>query len=142
MKNVKRPLAPSRESQTTRGHGVKFVPISEEMKQWSALLQAELNAWPGITTRSMFGFLFFYRRGTVFAALPKTRGFDSPSSLLFKFGRLPLSMQKRSKADLRIDVSMKASSKGWFAFRLESETDMRDALLWLNHAYEAAKKRR
>jgi hypothetical protein len=40
-----------------------------------------------------------------------------------------------------MDVSMKASSKGWFAFHLESETDMRDALFWLNHAYEAAKRK-
>ena len=116
------------------------MPISEDMKQWSALLQAELNTWPGISTRSMFGFLFFYRRGTVFAALPKTRGFDSPSSLLFKFDPIPLSLQKRAKADLRIDVSMKASSKGWFAFRLEEQADLRAALFWLNQAYEASKK--
>ena len=119
---------------------MKFVPISEEMKQWSVLLQAELNSWPGITTRSMFGFLFFYRRGTVFAALPKTRGFDSPSSLLFKFDPLPLSLQGRANTDMRMDVSMKASSKGWFAFRLDSEGDLTDALFWLNQAYEVSKK--
>jgi hypothetical protein len=110
------------------------------MKQWSAMLQSELNSWPGITTRSMFGFLFFYRRRTVFAALPKTRGFDSPSSLLFKFDPLPRSLQACAKADLRMDVSMKASSKGWFAFRLDSEGDLSDALFWLNQAYEACKK--
>jgi len=110
------------------------------MKQWAAMLQSELNSWPGITTRSMFGFLFFYRRGTVFAALPKTRGFDSPSSLLFKFDPLPLSLQGRANTDMRMDVSMKASSKGWFAFRLDSEGDLTDALFWLNQAYEVSKK--
>lgn len=139
---MKKTTARSRKPETARGRQPKFPPISEEMKQWSALLQAELNSWPGITTRSMFGFLFFYRRGTVFAALPKTRGFDSPSSLLFKFDSLSPSLQKRTKADARMDVSMKASSKGWFAFRLDNETDMRDALLWLNHAYEASKAKK
>jgi len=48
---------------------------------------------------------------------------------------------KRVQSDPRIDVSMKASSKGWFAFRLDCESDLRDALFWLNHAYEAAKKK-
>jgi hypothetical protein len=68
-KNLKKSALPPRESRAARGHRVKFVPISEEMKQWSALLQVELNSWPGITTRSTFGFLFFYRRRTVFAAV-------------------------------------------------------------------------
>jgi len=119
---------------------IKFPPISDEMKQWSAMLQSELNSWPGITTKSMFGFLFFYRRGVVFSALPRTRGFDSPSSLLVKFDPLPPALRERVQADPRIDVSMKASSKGWFAFRMDSDDDLRDALLWLNRAYEAAKK--
>jgi len=110
------------------------------MKQWSALLESELKSWPGITTRSMFGFLFFYRRGRVFAALPRTRGFDSPSSLVFKFNAISSALRTRVQSDPRIDVSMKASSKGWFAFRLDCESDLRDALYWLNRAYEAAKR--
>ncbi len=108
------------------------------MKQWSALLESELNSWPAITTKSMFGFLFFYRRKTVFAALPRTRGFDSPSSLVFKFNPMPPALQKRAQADPRLDASMKASSKGWFSFELSSETDLGDALFWLSHSYEAA----
>jgi len=67
----------------------KFIPVFEEMKEWSALLQSELNSRPAITRESMFGFLLFYRRGVVCAALPRTRGFDSPSSLVFKFDPLP-----------------------------------------------------
>jgi hypothetical protein len=110
------------------------------MKQWSAFLAAELGSWPGITTRSMFGFLFFYRRGKVFAALPRTRGFDSPSSLLFKLSPMPPVLRKRALSDERVDTSTKESSKNWFAFRLDSESDVRDALFWLNQAYEASKK--
>lgn len=137
---MKKTPARSRKSSQGRGHRVKFPPISEEMKQWSAMLASELKSWPGISTRSMFGFLFFYRRGVVFAALPRTRGFDSPSSLVFKFNAISSALRTRVQSDPRIDVSMKASSKGWFAFRLDCESDLRDALYWLNRAYEAAKR--
>jgi len=88
----------------------------------------------------MFGFLFFYRRGAPFAALPRTRGFDSPSSLIFKFNSMAPALQKRAQTDSRLDASMKASSKGWFSFELSTEADLRDALFWLNHAYETATK--
>jgi hypothetical protein len=137
---VKKKRATPAKSSRGRGHRVKFLPISEEMKQWSASLESELNSWPGISTRSMFGFLFFYRRGVPFAALPRTRGFDSPSSLVFKFNPMPSALQKRAQADARMDATTKGSSKGWFAFELSTENDLRDALFWLNHAYEAATK--
>ena len=117
-----------------------FIPISEEMKQWSAMLTSELLRWPNISTRSMFGFFFFYRRRKVFAALPRTRGFDSPSGLLFKFDPMPLALHKRAQNDARLGASAKPSSKGWFSFHLASEADLHDALWWLNQAYEAAKK--
>ena len=110
------------------------------MKQWSAMLTSELLTWPEISTKSMFGFFFFYRRRKVFAALPRTRGFDSPSTLVFKFDPMPPGLQKRAHNDGRMDASMKASSKGWLSFRLDSEADLRDALWWLHQAYEAAKK--
>jgi hypothetical protein len=135
----KKPAASRKLNRKRQGHP-KFPHISEEMKEWSALLQSELNSWPGITTRSMFGFLFFYRRGTAFAALPRTRGFDSPSSLVFKFNLMPPELRERAQADSRMDSSHKASSKGWWAFRLNTESDLRDALFWLNHAYESIKE--
>lgn len=137
---MKKRRANPQSSKRARRSRVKFLPISEEMKQWSALLQSELNSWPAITTKSMFGFLFFYRRGAVFAALPRTRGFDSPSSLLFKIDPMPASLRNRAQADGRMNASMKANSKGWFSFEMHSESDLRDALFWLNQAYEAAKK--
>jgi hypothetical protein len=130
----------SQKSSETRASPHAFPLISEEMKQWSALLQSELNSWPNISTKSMFGFLFFYRRGSAFAALPKTRGFDSPSSLLFKFNSMSASLHKQTEADTRVTASLKASSKGWFAFEMHSDSDLHDALWWLNQSYEAAKK--
>jgi hypothetical protein len=137
---VKRKVPTPPGARRTRPRHPAFVPISEEMKQWSALLTSELLRWPNITTKSMFGFFFFYRRRRVFAALPRTRGFDSPSGLLFKFHPMPPALQMRADSDDRMDASRKASSKGWFSFHLDSEADLHDALWWLNQAYEAAKK--
>jgi len=137
---VKKRRAISPNFNPKRRRQVKFPPISEEMKRWSAMLESELNSWPGITTKSMFGFLFFYRRAVVFAALPRTRGFDSPSSLVFKFNPMPPALRKRAKDDPRMDASTKASSRGWFSFAMYAESDLRDALFWLNQSYEAARK--
>jgi len=137
---VKKDRVTLRNSRRPRASRAKFLPISEEMKQWSALLASELNSWPGITTRSMFGFLFFYRKGTVFAALPQTRGFSSSSSLIVKFNPMPPGLLKRAQTDPRMDTNTRVPGKGWFSFELSSEADMRDALFWLNHAYEAAAK--
>jgi hypothetical protein len=118
----------------------KFLLISEEMKQWSAMLQSELNSWPSIRSKSMFGFLFFYRGKTVFAGLPRTRGFDSPSRLIFKFYSMKPALRERGKADSRIYASRQTSSNGWFSFELNSQSDLRDALYWLGQAYESAER--
>lgn len=138
MKKTPQPRTKKR-SANPRAHN-KFPLISEQMKEWSAMLQGELNSWPAITTKSMFGFSFFYRRGVVFAGLPRTRGFDSPSALIFKVPRLSPELRERAEGDARIGASMKASSKGWFSFELRGENDLRDALFWLHHAYEGAHK--
>lgn len=118
----------------------KFPLISEEMKQWSAMLQSEVNSWPDVTFKSMFGFVFFYRRNVVFAALPRTRGFDSPSSVLFKFNPVPPGLRDRTQSDTRMNSSKNPKSKGWFSFELGSAHDLRDALFWLDRAYRAASK--
>ena len=102
------------------------------------MLMAELNSWPHISTRKMFGFLFFYRKRVVFAALPLTRGFDSPSSLLLKFNPMPPKLLKRAEADARMNTSTRIPGQGWFSFHMHSEADLHDAQWWLNQAYEAA----
>jgi hypothetical protein len=75
------------------------------MKEWSAMLAAELNSWPHTSTKPMFGFLSFYRNGTIFAALPQTRGFDSASSMILKFNPMAPALLKRAEADQRMDTS-------------------------------------
>jgi hypothetical protein len=116
-----------------------FPLISEEMKEWSAMLAAELNSWPQISTKRMFGFVSFYRKDTIFAALPQTRGFDSPSNVILRFDTMPPKLLRRAEGDERMDTSTRVPGKGWFSFELRSNADMQEALWWLNQAYELAK---
>ena len=123
-----------------RRHRVTFPKISEEMKEWSALLARELHSWPQITTKKMFGFLAFYRNGTIFAALPRTRGFDSPSSLIFKFHPMAPKLLKRAKANERMDGSTRVLGHGWSSYQLRTQADLRDVVWWLSQAYEAVRR--
>jgi hypothetical protein len=137
---VKKRPTKSRNSKGKRESRATFPPISQDMKEWSAMLQSELYTWLGITTKSMFGFLSFYRNGTIFAALPQTRGFSSSSSFILKFNPIPSGLLKRAQSDPRMDTNTRLPGKGWFSFELHSTNDLRDALFWLNHAYESARK--
>src|SRR6266478_894961 len=66
--------------------------VSEEMKQLSAVLGNELNTWPKVTTRPMFGLRGFYRGKNIFAALPVTRAIKNPNSLIFRIQTKPTNM--------------------------------------------------
>jgi hypothetical protein len=112
----------------------KMPPISEEMKQWSAMLKTEVSGWPQITTRPMFGMTGLYRRKKIFAGLPVTRGFDTPNSVIFRFDPIPADLEQHALKDRRI-----SPGKRWFSFNVGSAEDLRDALWWLNQAYECAK---
>src|ERR1700731_1538500 len=76
--------------------------IADEMKQWSAILGAELQGWPHITAKPMFGMLGFYRKKTVFAALPVTRGIGSANSIIFKIEPMPPELLRRRDQDPRV----------------------------------------
>jgi hypothetical protein len=112
---------------------------SEEMKQWSAMLGNELSTWTQVTTRPMFGLRGFYRGKEIFAALPVTRAIRNPNSLIFRIQPMPPDLLKRAKKEPRIDTESRVPSAKWFTFELNSEADFRDALWWLNQAYEHAK---
>ena len=96
--------------------------------------------WPGVSASPMFGFLSFCRAGRIFAALPRARGFNSSSSLILKFNPMPAALLKKARADSRMDTNTRVSGKGWFSFEVASESDLRDALSWLDHACRAARK--
>ena len=117
----------------------KMPPISEEMRQWSAMLADELRTWPKVSSRPMFGFLCFYRRSKVFAALPVTRGINSPNSLMFRIKPMSAELLNRASGDRRIDTENRTPSAKWYTFEVSSAEDLRDALWWLNQAYQRAR---
>lgn len=82
----------------------------------------------------MFGFVGVYRRGTIFAALPRTRTMDPPNSISFK---VPpnTKMRIRAKREPRIHFSDQSL---WATLEMNSNDDIRSALEWLDRAYEAA----
>jgi hypothetical protein len=112
---------------------------SDEMKQWSAMLGSELSTLPKVTTRPMFGLRGFYRGKKIFAALPVTRGIRIPNALIFRIQPMPAALLERAKKEPRIDTENRIPSAKWFTFELHSEADFRNALWWLNQAYEHAK---
>ena len=113
----------------------KMPPISEEMKQWSAMLKTEVSGWPQSSTKPMFGMMGLYRGKKIFGGLPVTRGFDTPNSVIFRFDPMPPDLELRASKDKRI-----SPGKRWFSFNVASTADLRDALWWLNQAYESAEK--
>jgi hypothetical protein len=112
----------------------KMPRISEEMKHWSAMMKTEVSCWPQISTRPMFGLLGLFRGKKIFGGLPVTRGFDTPNSVIFRFDPMPPELEKHALREPRIKPG-----KRWFSFEVGSTADLRDALWWLNQAYDRAK---
>jgi len=125
---------PARQSARSMRDRPKMPPISQEMKRWSAMLKTEVSGWPQISTQPMFGMMGLYRGKKIFGGLPVTRGFDTPNSVIFRFDPMPQDLQQRALKDSRI-----TSGKRWSSFEVGSPSDLRDALWWLNQAYERAK---
>ncbi len=115
----------------------RFHKLSPEMQRWSAMLVEELEHWPGVSTKPMFGLTGFYRGKTIFAAVPKSRALGSPNFVIFK---LPEGSKWRKQAakDSRIRQESMDTHK-WFPFEIGSEADLRDALLWFERAFQSAK---
>ena len=126
----------------TKSARPKLVPISDEMKQWSAMLVQELSAWPHVSSRPMFGFLSFYRKKSIFAALPHTRGVGTANSFMFRFASMPAELLQKAKQTGQIKLEERSPGAKWYLFELGSAGDLRDALWWLNQAYEAVKLRK
>ncbi len=113
--------------------------VSDEMKLWSAMLGEEIARWPHVATRPMFGSLGYYRKKTIFAALPVTRAIGTPNAIIFKIKAMTPQVLARAKADSRIDPERVSPGAKWTSFEVQSEADLRDAMWWLNQVYERAK---
>jgi hypothetical protein len=87
----------------------------------------------------MFGLTAWYRRGRIFAVLPKTRGMDSPNSVAFKLSSASPRLLARIRKEPRMAFTEMQKAR-WFTFELCCDADLHDALEWLGRAYEAALK--
>jgi hypothetical protein len=126
---------------TGSGRRPKLPVASAEMKAWSAALAAEVSGWPQVSTRSFFGFTALYRRGKIFALLPRTRGMKTSNSLAFRLETRGSALQTRLAKDPRI-ASTRMQKARWFTFEISSGSDLHHALDWLGAAYDEAGKRR
>lgn len=108
------------------------------MKAWAAALAADLETWPQVGSRPMFGLTAWYRRDKIFALLPKTRGMDSPNSLAFKLQSMNPRLLARIRKEPRI-LATEIEKARWLSFELGCDADLHDALEWMSRAYEAAR---
>ena len=116
----------------------QLAPASEQTRRWSTLLETELLSWPGVIAKPMFGFRGLYRGKKIFAALPGSRGFGPEASVLLKFESMPPALAQRAGNDARLTRG--TPGNGWCSFTLDSDADLRDALVWLNHSYDSASR--
>ena len=119
----------------------KAFEIPEEMKRWAALLSDEVAGWPQVTRKKMFGMSSFYRRDAIFAALPLTNAFFTPTSIIFKLQKPTVRQHKGMASDCRINISFGIGQK-WYGYELQSDEDIHGALEWLAEAYESVGKKR
>lgn len=117
----------------------KLSHVSEAMRQWCAMMESELLSWPGVEARPMFGMLGFYRRGKIFAAIPRDRTVGNTDAVLVKLlGASPKLANEALSSPKAITPSMPKA--GWIAMAMDSTDDVREMLRWFSHAYELAGK--
>ena len=114
----------------------KLPRVSEEMKRLAELLEAEMLAWPNVTSRPMFGLNGIYRGRNIFAVLPRTRAMDVPDSIAFRLLKRPRNIIDELSKDERIV----AAEAKWISFLIESDSEIHAALKWLALAYRQAVK--
>jgi hypothetical protein len=113
--------------------------VSEQMREWSALLEREVLTWPRVTVKMMFGMNSLYRGELIFAALPSTRTLISEDCIIFKLEAPSSSVMSKLQADAKVIAEFGIGTR-WYGFRIKSHEDLHDAIEWLSYSYEAATK--
>jgi hypothetical protein len=131
-------MAKKKSKNKLTGSGPKSFGVPEEMKQWCALLSQELASWGQVEVKRMFGMTSFYRRDLIFAAVPATKAFFTPHSIIFKLQTPTPRQQKLLAGDSRINQSFGIGQK-WYGFELASAEDIHGALQWLDESFRAVK---
>jgi hypothetical protein len=125
-------------------------PVSEAMRNWARALSLEVETWPGTTLKSAFGMTLVYRKGVVYAALPKSRALYEEDAILLKFMSEPAVLAARIEAEKRFAAgtmarrgsSKRKSGEGrrWRIFLMREDGDVHAAIEWLAEAYRVAGK--
>lgn len=89
----------------------------------------------------MFGMTVFYRSGVIFAALPRTMGFEMPNSVAFKLHKTSLGTTKLLDSDPRIMFPSDRET-GWISFEIEHSGDLSGALEWFMRAFKSCGRTR
>lgn len=127
--------ATARKTRKGANLGPVLLPITDEMKQWSAMLGTELASWPQVRSKPMFGLVSYYRGANIFAALPRTRALNTPYSIIFKFHREDAAT-RRARKELQPYNGFPDAQ--WLAFELSGPQDFPQVLRWLDLAYRKA----
>jgi len=127
---------------------IRMKTISEPMRAWTEALRREVESWPGVTVKSAFGMLMVYRKGVVFAALPRTRALFEDDAVLLKFNRETPALTKRIAAQPRfvpgtMEQRHQNKRKGgegrrWRIFLMRADADIHIAIEWLAEAHRLA----
>lgn len=104
-------------------------------------MESELVNWPQVTAKPMFGMVGFYRKGKIFAAVPRNRTVGQRDAVMFKLAGGPEKLVSAALDDSRT-ITTSLGKSGWIAFALDSGDDMRDALGWFSQAYECAGRKK
>ena len=140
MKAITRTKTGLRKPKSKRLRMPKFFPVDQETRHCASLIENEVARWPNVRVKPMFGMAAFFRKNAIFAAVPRTRTLRSPQSIIMKFHPVPDSLVEKIQAESRIADRAPGPGAGWHAFELSSPDDIRDALWWLNQAYDCAGK--
>ncbi len=115
-----------------------MLPVSDQMKAWSAALSAEFQGWPQVTQKSFFGLTALYRGKTIFGLLPRTKSVFRPNAVAFRFDSLSREVKPLLASDPRVEAFDKKRTR-WFTFDVSSDSDLHDALDYLGRAFDAAR---
>ncbi len=114
------------------------LPVSEQMKAWSAALANELSDWPQITLKSFFGFTALSRGKTIFGLLPRTRSIFKGNAVAFRIEGANRATKSLLDNDPRVSPFDEHNER-WFTFELCSDSDLHAALDYLGRAFDAAR---
>src|SRR5262245_29422547 len=91
----------------------KMAYASEEVKEWAAMLGHEIEKWPNVAAKPMFGMRCYYRGKKVFGALPVTRSIENSNVFMFKIHPMTPALLKKASDDERLSSTKGQKARKW-----------------------------